>query len=88
MLRIPHRVDRTRCDGVGGDPERGELPCDRLGQPVHPRLGGDVGSAVVDVARKYAHRIDRSRVPAVSAWTKDIAKRVDHDPEGKKLKAV
>ena len=45
-------------------------------------------SEVVDVARKYAHRIDRSRVPAVSAWTKDIAKRVDHDPEGKKLKAV
>ena len=43
---------------------------------------------VVDVAKKYAHRIDRSRVPAVSAWTKDIAKRVDHDPEGKKLKAV
>ena len=45
-------------------------------------------SEVVEVARKYAHRIDRSRVPAVSAWTKDIAKRVDHDPEGKKLKAV
>ena len=40
------------------------------------------------MAKKYAHRIDRSRVPAVSAWTKDIAKRVDHDPEGKKLKAV
>ena len=45
-------------------------------------------SEVVDVARKYAHRIDRSRVPAVSAWTKDIARRVDHDPEGKRLKAV
>ena len=43
---------------------------------------------VVDVAKKYAHRIDRSRVPAVSAWTKDIARRVDHDPEGKRLKAV
>ena len=38
-------------------------------------------SEVVEVARKYAHRIDRSRVPAVSAWTKEIAGRVDHDPE-------
>jgi UDP-sulfoquinovose synthase len=43
---------------------------------------------VVEVAKKYAHRIDRSRVPAVSAWTKDIAGRVDHDPEGKALKSV
>ncbi|MFV0292612.1 MAG: NAD-dependent epimerase/dehydratase family protein [Paracoccus sp. (in: a-proteobacteria)] len=38
-------------------------------------------SEVVGVARKYAHRIDRSRVAAVSAWTKEIAKSVDHDPE-------
>jgi UDP-sulfoquinovose synthase len=45
-------------------------------------------SEVVEVARKYAHRIDRSRVPAVSAWTKDIAKRIDHDPEGKRLRSV
>ncbi len=43
---------------------------------------------VVEVAKKYAHRIDRSRVPAVSAWTKDIAGRVDHYPEGKALKSV
>jgi UDP-sulfoquinovose synthase len=43
---------------------------------------------VVEVAKKYAHRIDRSRVPAVSAWTKDIAKRVETDPEGKRLKSV
>ncbi len=43
---------------------------------------------VVDVAKKYAHRIDRSRVPAVSAWTKDIAQRVEHDPEGKRLRSV
>ncbi|MBC7137982.1 MAG: NAD-dependent epimerase/dehydratase family protein [Defluviimonas sp.] len=43
---------------------------------------------VVDVAKKYAHRIDRSRVPAVSAWTKDIARRVEHDPEGKRLRSV
>ena len=43
---------------------------------------------VVEVARKYAHRIDRSRVPAVSAWTRDLADKVEHDPEGKKLRAV
>ncbi len=43
---------------------------------------------VVEVARKYAHRIDRKRVPAVSAWTKDIAKRVETDPEGKRLKSA
>lgn len=43
---------------------------------------------VVEVARKYAHRIDRSRVPAVSAWTKDIATRIETDPEGKRLKSV
>lgn len=43
---------------------------------------------VVEVARKFAHRIDRSRVPAVSAWTKDIAARVVTDPEGKLLKTV
>ncbi|SDD65861.1 UDP-sulfoquinovose synthase [Paracoccus isoporae] len=38
-------------------------------------------SEVVDVAKKYQHRIDRLRVPAVSAWTKEIAAEVDHDPE-------
>ncbi|MBT55929.1 MAG: NAD-dependent dehydratase [Mameliella sp.] len=43
---------------------------------------------VVDVAKKYSHRIDRSRVAAVSAWTKDIGTRVDHDPEGKALRSV
>ncbi|SFR08483.1 NAD-dependent epimerase/dehydratase family protein [Poseidonocella sedimentorum] len=43
---------------------------------------------VVEVARKFAHRIDRSRVPAVSAWTKDIAGRVETDPEGRGLKSV
>jgi UDP-sulfoquinovose synthase len=43
---------------------------------------------VVDVARKFAHRIDRSRVPAVSAWTRDLASKVERDPEGRKLKSV
>ncbi|MEL7489436.1 MAG: NAD-dependent epimerase/dehydratase family protein [Pseudomonadota bacterium] len=43
---------------------------------------------VVEVAKKYQHRIDRSRIPAVSAWTETLAAKVDHDPEGKKLKIV
>jgi UDP-sulfoquinovose synthase len=43
---------------------------------------------VVDVARKYAYRVDRARVPAVSAWTREIAARVEHDPEGRGLKSV
>ena len=45
-------------------------------------------SEVVDVARKYAYRVDRSRIPALSAWTKDIAPMLEHDPEGKRLKSV
>jgi UDP-sulfoquinovose synthase len=43
---------------------------------------------IVDVAKKFAYRVDRSRVPAVSAWTRDIAPTINHDPEGKRLKSV
>ncbi|MCV0397573.1 MAG: NAD-dependent epimerase/dehydratase family protein [Rhizobiaceae bacterium] len=43
---------------------------------------------VVDVAKKFAYRVDRSRIPAVSAWTKDIASTIERDPEGKRLKSV
>ncbi|UUP16309.1 NAD-dependent epimerase/dehydratase family protein [Nitratireductor thuwali] len=43
---------------------------------------------VVDVARKYSYRVDRSRIPSVSAWTKDIASTIERDPEGKRLKSV
>ncbi|TKT80399.1 NAD-dependent epimerase/dehydratase family protein [Aquamicrobium sp. LC103] len=43
---------------------------------------------VIDVAKKYAYRVDRSRIPAVSAWTKDIEPTIDRDPEGKRLKSV
>ncbi|MCR4265860.1 NAD-dependent epimerase/dehydratase family protein [Nitratireductor sp. ZSWI3] len=32
---------------------------------------------VVDVARHYADRVDRSRVPAAVAWTRDIAEQLD-----------
>lgn len=45
-------------------------------------------SEIVDIARKFAYRVDRARVPAVSAWTKDIAATINPDPEGKRLKSV
>lgn len=45
-------------------------------------------SEVVDIAKKYAHRVDRSRVPATSAWTKDIAPLINADPEGNNLKST
>ena len=43
---------------------------------------------VVEVAKKFAHRIDRARVPAVSGWTKDLAAKVERDVEGRGLKSV
>jgi UDP-sulfoquinovose synthase len=43
---------------------------------------------VVEVAKKYAYRVDRSRIPAASAWTRDIAPTIERDPEGKRLKSV
>ncbi len=43
---------------------------------------------VVDVAKKFAYRVDRSRIPAVSAWTRAIAPTIQRDPEGKRLKSV
>ncbi len=55
-------------------------------QPI--KLQDGLLSEVVDVARKYAHRIDRARVPAVSAWTRDLARRIEHDPEGRRLRKV
>ena len=60
-----------------------------LGMGLNPiTLAEGLLDEVVEVARKYAHRIDRKRVPAVSAWTKDLAARVDTDPEGRRLKSV
>ncbi len=43
---------------------------------------------VVDVAKKFAYRVDRSRIPAASAWTKDIKPTLNTDPEGKALKSA
>lgn len=43
---------------------------------------------VLEVAKKFSYRVDRSRIPAVSAWTKDIAKTVEKDVENLSLKIV
>ena len=51
-------------------------------------LADGLMSEVVDVARKYAHRIDRSRVPATSAWTRELGRNVESDPEGRALRSV
>ena len=60
-----------------------------LGLGLEPTtLGEGLLGEIVDVAKKYAYRVDRSRVPAVSAWTRDIAAKINHDPEGRRLKSV
>ncbi|MEN3147932.1 NAD-dependent epimerase/dehydratase family protein [Neorhizobium sp. IRAMC:178] len=60
-----------------------------LGLGLDPTtLGEGLLEEIVEVAKKYAYRVDRSRVPAVSAWTRDIAAKVEHDPEGVRLKSV
>lgn len=43
---------------------------------------------IVDVARRFAHRIDRTRIPCVSGWTAERALLLDRDPERRRLKVV
>ncbi len=54
--------------------------------PITLRAG--LLSEVVDVAKKYAYRVDRARIPCVSAWTREIARLVEHDPEHRGLKTA
>ncbi|MFQ8431362.1 NAD-dependent epimerase/dehydratase family protein [Amaricoccus sp. W119] len=55
-------------------------------QPI--TLAEGLLSEVVEVAKKFAYRVDRARVPAVSAWTREIGKLVERDPEGRALRSV
>ena len=52
------------------------------------RLQDGLLTEVVEVAQKYAYRIDRSRIPCVSAWTEDLARKIETNPERRRLKAV
>jgi UDP-sulfoquinovose synthase len=54
--------------------------------PITLRAG--LLTEVVEVARKYAYRVDRSRIPCVSAWTREIAQIVERDPEHRTLKTA
>ena len=54
--------------------------------PITLRAG--LLSEVVDVARKYAYRVDRSRIASVSAWTREIAQIIERDPEHRGLKSA
>jgi UDP-sulfoquinovose synthase len=55
-------------------------------EPITLREG--LLTEVVEVARKYAYRVDRSRIPCVSAWTREIAQFVERDPEHRGLKSA
>ena len=52
-------------------------------EPV--RLQDGLLAELVDVARKYIHRVDRSRIPSTSAWTRELAAnlvtQVESQPE-------
>ena len=47
------------------------------------RLQDGLLAELVDVAKKYIHRVDRSRIPSTSAWTRELAADVVADVEGK-----
>ena len=52
------------------------------------RLETGLLSEIVEIAEKFAYRVDRSRIPCVSAWTEDLARKVETDPERRRLKVV
>jgi UDP-sulfoquinovose synthase len=54
--------------------------------PITQRAG--LLTEVVEVARKYAYRDYRMSIPCVSAWTKEIGKLVERDPEHRGLKSA
>ncbi len=68
-------------------PRREERPVPRPRTRAHD-LGGGPARGGRGRRQRFAHRIDRSRVPAVSAWTKELGRKVNRDPEGKALKSV
>ncbi|MDQ0324194.1 UDP-sulfoquinovose synthase [Rhodopseudomonas julia] len=52
------------------------------------RLEEGLLSEVIDVARKYAYRIDKTRIPCVSGWTKERNKAINTHPGSPKLTAI
>ena len=43
---------------------------------------------IVEIAEKYASRIDRSRIPCASAWTRELLAEIEHDRTRRLLEAV
>ena len=54
-------------------------------EPV--RLQDGLLAELVDVARKYIHRVDRSRIPSTSAWTRELAANLVTQVEGQPEKS-
>ena len=94
--RAGRRAHRRR-DRLAAEPAQGgrrERPRRRERPVPRPRPRPDHAARAACWRRsstwrkKFAYRVDRSRVPAVSAWTRDIAATINADPEGRRLKSV